>query len=205
MTRFANRRQAGVLLAGLLLPLRAERPIIFALPRGGVPVAAPVVHALGARLEILAVRKLGSAQNRELALGAIAEGDTTVLAASVCPSAGRLAEARSELQRQIACYRGNREPADVNERTAVIVDDGLATGLTALAAVRSLRARGARRIVVAAPVGAPDSVTLLESEADAVVCRTTPTHLRAISLWYDDFSPVGDGEVLALLTDSTGA
>lgn len=199
MTRFTDRSQAGALLAGLLLPLRAEHPIVFALPRGGVPVAAPVAHALGARLEILAVRKIGAASNPELAVGAIAEDDTIVLAPGAAASAGRLADVRAELDQQTACYRGEREPADARGHTAVVVDDGLATGLTALAAVRTLRARGARRIVVAAPVGAPDAVRFLQTEADAVVCHTTPAHLRAIGLWYEDFRPVADKEVLTAL------
>ena len=180
---------------------------MIALPRGGVPVAVEVARALEAPLDILAVRKLGAPGNPEFGVGAITEDGTAVLDTEVARRVGmteRLLDTAverevHELRRRVAAYRDGRPPVDVRGRTVIVVDDGLATGLTDLAAVRALRARGAGRIVVAVPVGARESVARVGQEADEIVCLSIPRDLVGIGRWYRDFSPVGDAEVLALL------
>jgi predicted phosphoribosyltransferase len=204
---FIDRRDAGRRLAALLTGLAPERPLVVALPRGGVPVAFEVARALRAPLDVLAVRKLGAPGNPELGVGAIAEGGNTVLDGATAARVGMTQEvldatvAREglELRRRVERYRQGRPAVEVRGRTAIVVDDGLATGLTALAAVRALRAAGAGRIVVAVPVGAGESLTMVGAEADAVVCHTIPTQLFAVGYWYRDFAPVSDEEVLSLL------
>ncbi|MCW3015771.1 MAG: phosphoribosyltransferase [Solirubrobacterales bacterium] len=181
--------------------------MIVALPRGGVPVADEVARALAVPLEVLAVRKLGAPGNRELAVGAVAEGGTGVLdqdaAQRVGLGAARLEKALEresrELRRRVERYRADREPITVEGRTVIVVDDGLATGLTSLAAVLALRDQGAGPIIIAVPVASPEAVYLLATEADDVVSLTIPEHLGAVGLWYRDFAAVPDAEVLAVL------
>lgn len=207
---FANRRDAGRLLAKQLVHLAAERPIVVALPRGGVPVAFEIAIQLGAPLEILAVRKLGAPTNLEFGVGAIAEDGSAVLDSVTARRAGMtqdvldatVAREAAELRRQVARYRDGRPPLEVSGRTVIVVDDGLATGLTDLAAIRSLRASGASTIVVAVPVGARESIELVAAEADELVCLTIPRSLFGIGRWYRDFSAVSDEEVLELLAAS---
>jgi putative phosphoribosyl transferase len=204
---FQDRRDAGRRLAAVLAPLSRERPVIVALPRGGVPVAFEVARALQAPLDVLAVRKLGAPGNPEFGIGAIAEDGTAVLNTGTARGVGMTQELLDatlereirELCRRVERYRDGRRQIDVQGRTVIVVDDGLATGLTGLVAVRALRARGAARIVVAVPVGARESVALVRDEADEVVCHTIPRELLAVGRFYEDFSPVSDGEVVALL------
>jgi putative phosphoribosyl transferase len=204
---FLDRRHAGRLLAAQLQPIESERPVVIALPRGGVPVAFEVAKALGAPLDILAVRKLGAPGNPELGVGAIVEDGSAVLNTEIARRVGmtqQLLDATidrevRELRRRVIEYRDGRAPIDVRGRTVILVDDGLATGLTNLAAVRALRARGAGRIVVAVPVGARESIALVGGEADEIVCHTIPHDLIGVGRWYRDFSPVSGAEVLALL------
>jgi putative phosphoribosyl transferase len=204
---FLDRRDAGRRLALRLAPLAAEHPVVVALPRGGVPVGFEVAWALAAPLEILAVRKLGAPGNPELAVGAIAEDGTAIVDVRSARRVGMSQEAidatiaheRAELERRVAHYRRGRAALAVRGRTVIVVDDGVATGLTDLAAVRALRGRGARRIIVAVPVGAGASLALLSEAADAVVCETIPPSLVSVGRWYHDFGAVDDGEVIELL------
>lgn len=178
------------------------------LPRGGVPVAREVADALGAPLDVLTVRKLGAPWNPELAIGAVAEDEIVVLNEALLRAEGvtraeldrALERERIELHRRMARYRGGRPKLDVKGRTVIVVDDGLATGLTALAAVRVLRRRGAARIVVAVPVGSREAAASLRLEADDVICQTLPERLSSVGSWYRDFSPTTDDEVTAHLT-----
>ncbi|HMH47397.1 MAG TPA: phosphoribosyltransferase family protein [Solirubrobacteraceae bacterium] len=211
--RFRDRRDAGRRLAAELVDLAQERPVVVALPRGGVPVAAEVAQALGAPLEIFGVLKVGAPGNRELAVGAIAEDGTGVLDPR---SAGRLGMTQAmldealerdakELRRRVERYRGGRAPVAVGGRTVIVVDDGLATGLTVLAAVRALRRRDPARIVVAVPVGSDESVSMLAEEVDRVVCLMTPEPLLGVGRWYWNFAPVSDDQVIEALAVANSA
>jgi predicted phosphoribosyltransferase len=208
---FIDRRDAGRRLAAELGPFAAERPVIVALPRGGVPVALEVARALNAPLEILAVRKLGAPGNPELGVGAVTEDGTGVFDPRSAGIVGMtqatlddtLARESQELRRRVERYRNARPAIPVRGRTVIVVDDGLATGLSDLAAVRALRKRGARRVVVAVPVGSSESVAMLGQEADRVVCLMIPRRLRGVGMWYRDFTPVSDEQVLALLADAS--
>jgi putative phosphoribosyl transferase len=206
--RFVDRNDAGRRLAAKLGRVRGERPVVLGIPRGGVPVAAEVARALGAPLDVAVVCKLGAPQNRELAVGALAEGGVQVLSGRTARAAlgisdaalqALLARAQRELSAQLRRYRGVRSPVGLGGRTAILVDDGLATGHSARAALRSLRRRGAARVVLAVPVAAPESVRALRAEADEVVCVHMPAEMCAVGLWYEDFSPTPDAEVAALL------
>lgn len=207
VTRLRDRRDAGRRLAERLAPLREERPVLLALPRGGVPVAHEVARALGAPLDVLVVRKLGAPRQPELGVGAIGEGGVRVVSDEILAATGttpeQLAEVeareRAELVRRAREYRGARPMLPIEGRTVVIVDDGIATGGTARAAIAVARAHGAARVVVATPVAPPDTVALLAQEADDVVALATPAGFSAIGQWYDDFSQTTDHEVVELL------
>jgi putative phosphoribosyl transferase len=205
--RFADRSDAGRQLATRLLPLADQRPLVFGLPRGGVPVAEEVAALLAAPLEILAVRKLGSPHNPEYGIGAIAEGGTRVFD----PEALALLEIdnrelvrivdreSAELRRRVAAYRGNREPISARDRTVIVVDDGVATGVTDTAALREVRRRQPRCVILAIPVCPPDSLARLRGEADQVVCLLAPARMQGVGQWYADFGQVSDAEVVAAL------
>ena len=208
MQSFTDRYQAGRLLAEALAHYRgATAAVVVALPRGGVPVAAEVAAALGVPLDVLVVRKLGAPGHSELAVGAIASGGARVINEELVRQLGldaatldRIAERETgELHRREALYRGRRPALEVAGRTVVLVDDGVATGATMLAAVSALRELGAKRLVVAVPVGAPDSLARLREAADEVVCLLAPIQLASVGQWYDDFSQTGDAEVRSLL------
>lgn len=206
-----DRHDAGRRLAAELVAFVGERPVVVALPRGGAPVAFEVARALGAPLEILAVRKLGAPGNPELAIGAVAEDGTVVLDPHSSDMLGMthavieraLAREAHELRRRVDRYRAGRPRLPVSGRGVIIVDDGLATGLTALAAVRAMRARGVTRVVVAAPVGSVEAVSMLAGEADRVICVEIPPRLYGVGMWYRDFEPVSDEQVQALLAQAS--
>ncbi|MFL9827076.1 phosphoribosyltransferase [Rhodoplanes sp. SY1] len=206
---FVDRRDAGRRLAAALTDLRNEAPVVLALPRGGVPVAAEIAAALEAPLDVLIVRKIGLPDQPELAMGAVAEGDPPIVlrnedvirAARVDAATFRAAcaDEQAEIARRQARYRGGRPPAAIVGRTVILVDDGLATGATARAGLRALRRSGPARLVLAVPVGAPDSLAALREEADVVVCLDAPAWFPAIGAFYEDFHQVPDAEVLAAL------
>lgn len=204
---FADRRDAGCRLAERLLPLADEEPLIIGLPRGGVPVAAEVARALGAPLEFLAVRKLGAPHNSEYGIGAIAEGGTRVFdpeALAVLGIDNRMLESivareTAELHRRVGAYRRERPTRLLRDRLVIVVDDGVATGVTDTAALREVRTLQPRHLILAVPVCPPDSATRLRGEADEVVCLFEPTLLQGVGQWYRDFGQVTDDEVVAAL------
>ncbi|HSJ46041.1 MAG TPA: phosphoribosyltransferase family protein [Euzebyales bacterium] len=205
--RFDDRRDAGRQLAAALARRDYEHPVVIALPRGGVPVAAEVAARLDAPLDVLIVRKLGWPQHPELGIGAIAQGGLEVrndpLIASLGITEEELARVtateQAEVDRRARRYRGDRPAAPVEGRTAIVVDDGLATGFTARAALDIVRARHPAKVVLAVPVAPSETVDAMRDRADEVVCLRTPTHFMAIGRWYADFTQVGDDEVAALL------
>jgi putative phosphoribosyl transferase len=207
---FADRADGGRRLARRLGHLRADEPLVVGLPRGGVPVAAEVAGALGAPLDVLVVRKLGCPWQPELGLGAVGEDGVTVHNHELIGQAGVEPDEleavarreRAELERRLRRYRGDRPPQPVAGRTVIVVDDGVATGATASAAIRVLRRRGARRVVLAVPVAAPEAVQALRGDADEVVAVETPASLLAIGRHYGDFGQTSDEQVARLLADS---
>jgi len=184
--------------------------VVLGLPRGGVPVAAEVARALRVPLDVLVVRKLGAPGQEELAIGAIGEGGVRVLNAGLVESLGLkneevdriAAREKRELERRMATYRAGHEALEVEDKTVIVVDDGVATGATMRAGLQALRAMGAGRIVAAAPVGAVDSVAALAEDADDVVVLETPEWFNAVGQWYEDFSQTTDDEVRGLLADN---
>src|SRR3954470_16235540 len=197
LKRFRDRAHAGRLLAERLAEYAGrDDVIVLALPRGGVPVGFEIAQALDVPLDVYMVRKLGVPGHEEYALGAIATGGVRVLDTQLVESLGLPAEwieaidakERRELHRRERAYRGDRPPPDVAGRTVILVDDGLATGATMLAALEALRADDPARVVAAVPVADPAVCDRLSDAADEVVCLLTPQPFRAVSVWYEDFS-----------------
>jgi putative phosphoribosyl transferase len=212
-TLYADRRDAGRKLAARLQGLSALNPIVVGLPRGGVPVAYEVADALGAPLDIVVVRKLGAPFHAELGVGALAEGGIRVLSGSIVQALGLDApdleeitrRERAELQRRVRRYRGERLPRNLAGRTAILVDDGIATGVTASAGARALRRRGARRVILAVPVAPPGAEARFVNEVDDFICLEAPTDFFAVGAYYEHFDQVGDAEVAALLAKTQTA
>jgi putative phosphoribosyl transferase len=204
---FLDRSDAGRRLANRTLHLRGEDVVVLALPRGGVPVAAEVARALGAPLDVIVVRKLGVPVQPELGMGAIGEGDVRIINPEVvaithvtdAEIAAVERRERAELDRRAQRFRGDRPRTPLAGRTAVIIDDGIATGSTARAACQVARAQGAARVVLAVPVAPPSACAALAADADEVICLETPGHFLAIGEWYQDFSQTSDREVVSLL------
>lgn len=204
---FADRAAAGRELAHALAPWRGSDAMVLALPRGGVIVADAVARALDAPLEVLIVRKIGLPANPEYAIGAMAEDGTVMLDPAVARAAGldeagleRVVTAeKRELYRRVAVYRAGRALPPMAGRTVLIVDDGVATGWTARAAIRAVRRAGATQVVFGAPVVAATSTAALRAEVEALVALQVPADLRAIGDWYDAFDAVSDAEVLHVL------
>jgi putative phosphoribosyl transferase len=209
---FANRTEAGRCLAALLQARGFTDAVIYALPRGGVPVALPIAQALGAPLDLWLVRKLGVPWQPELGFGALAEGlAEPVINQDVVAHAGLTAEAmapviareRAELSRRAALFLNGRKRLDPKGRIAILVDDGLATGITAHAALRALRERGAARLILAVPIAAPESIAALKDAADEVIAVETVGFHGGISAAYLDFHQISDAEMLAMLAHAT--
>jgi putative phosphoribosyl transferase len=207
--RFRDRRDAGGRLAAALAHYSVERPVVLALPRGGVPVAAMIATALAAPLDLILVRKIGVPFHKELAMGAVVDGGrpTIVRNQDVIAMAGITEEAfqsvcdaeLGEIERRRRAYVGARAPVTVAGRTVVVVDDGLATGATMKAALRALKMRAPRRLVMAVPVAPPDTLAEMQPEADDIVCLEAPAAFDAIGAFYEDFRQVSDRQVIALL------
>jgi putative phosphoribosyl transferase len=208
---FRDRRDAGEVLAEELTPYRGKDVVVLGLARGGVPVGWQVAHALRAPLDVFLVRKLGVPQWEELAMGALASGGGVVINDNLVRSLGisddalqdAIARETEELHRREQAYRGDRPPVNITGRIAILVDDGIATGASMLAAVRAVRALGPARVVVAVPVGPPSACRELAAEADDVVCATMPPGFEAVGQVFDDFHQVTDDEVRELLAAPT--
>ncbi|HEU4590978.1 MAG TPA: phosphoribosyltransferase family protein [Steroidobacteraceae bacterium] len=207
--RFTDRRHAGGLLGEAVARLRIPPPVlVLGLPRGGVPVAFEVAGAIDAPLDVMTVRKIGMPGQPELAIGAVATGDVVVHEPGAAPFLPSLeppftqlaAAARRELRRREGFYRRGLPPLDLTGRNVVLVDDGIATGATMLAALRAARKRNAASVIVAAPVASPEAAARLAAEADQVVILEKPQILFAIGEWYDRFEQLEDIEVCELLT-----
>jgi putative phosphoribosyl transferase len=204
---FGDRRDAGRKLAVRLSLFGGERCVIFGLPRGGVPVGYEISRALGAPLDVFVSRKLGAPGQPEFGIGAVAAGGVRILNADVIRRLGITDEyveqitARevAEVNRRLRFFRGGRPEPEVGGRTAILVDDGLATGVTARAAVEALRLRKPQRLILAAPVCAAQTAELFESRVDQLVCLAAPSDLGAIGLWYRNFEQTTDEEVVELL------
>ena len=206
---FENRRDAGRQLAARLLHYKDARPVVLALPRGGVPVAAEVASALDAPLDLLLVRKIGLPIQPELAMGAVAEGEKPiVIRNSDVIEVGGIGprefdavcnEECAEIQRRRQRYLGNRERATIKDQVAIVIDDGIATGATTLAAIRAVRRREPKELVLAVPVALLETLKKLHPEVDAIVCLNTPEELGAIGYFYRDFHQVRDEEVIDIL------
>jgi predicted phosphoribosyltransferase len=206
--RFRNRTDAGRRLAEKLAAYANRSDVlVLGLPRGGVPVGFEVARALGAPLDVFLVRKLGVPGYEELAMGAVASGGGRVLNDEIVRGLGiseheidaAVARALEELARREQRYRGDRPPPDIEGRTVILVDDGLATGATMRAASQALRHQHPARIVVAVPTASPDTCGALKAEADNVICAMTPEPFFAVGHWYEDFTQTTDDEVQRLL------
>ena len=203
---FADRQEAGIELAEALRPVLPRDAVLLAIPRGGVEVAAVIAERLDLPLDIVVPRKLGAPGNPELGLGAIAEGvrvlDEGLIRALGVPDAYLDAEIErqaAEIRRRASAYREGRDPTPIAGRTVVVVDDGVATGGTAVAAIRSARRAGAREVVFAAPVAPFEALERLGGEADRTLILWTPARFHAVGQWYVEFSQVEDDRVITLL------
>jgi len=207
--KFADRSDAGRRLAGKLMQFKERRPVILALPRGGVAIGFEIAQALGAPLDIVLVRKIGVPWEPELAVGAVTDGATPEtfidwdLAADLGVAESYLEEERArqlaEIERRRETYCADRPPAEIREHTAIVVDDGIATGATMRVALRAMRSRGPSHLVVAVPVAPPDTLAKLSKTADETICLETPIGLEAIGFYYRDFHQMTDAEVTELL------
>lgn len=213
--RYADRGEAGRLLAQSLMRLRGQSCVIYALPRGGVPVAVEIARALTAPLDLMLVRKIGVPYQPELALGAVADGEPPVLvlnediAAAIAPGApvleAAVARETSEIARRRQLYLAGRAPVSATGRVAIVVDDGLATGATARAALRALRRQKPKRLLLAIPVAPAETVASLKSEADEIVCPQIVEDFLSVGAYYRDFRQVEDDEVVRIMAGAATA
>jgi putative phosphoribosyl transferase len=210
---FHDREHAGRELAKRLAPFRKLSPIVLGLPRGGVPVAYEVARALHAPLDVWVVRKLGAPIQPELGMGAVAEGGEVFVDAHIVREVGAseaqvqevITRKTAEVEDRCKRFRRGRAVPDLADRTVLLVDDGIATGGTARAALRAIRRQKPRQVVLAVPVGSTDTLEALAEEADEIVCLSPQSNLYAIGLWYEDFRPVEDEQVVAILDRAWGS
>ena len=206
-TLFRDRKDAGQRLAERLARYQGEDSVVLALPRGGVPVGYEVARALKAPLDVFIARKLGAPNQPELGIGAVAQDGSRVLNERIIEEIGVseeyiervAAEEIKEAERRFKLFRGERPEPEVRERTAILVDDGIATGVTTRAAIEALRRRDPRRLVLAVPVCATHAAESLRREVDKLICLEAPSNLMAIGLWYRHFEQTSDEEVIELL------
>jgi predicted phosphoribosyltransferase len=206
---FCDRADAGRRLAHALHSYRDRHPVVLALPRGGLPVAAEIATALAAPLDVVLVRKIGAPGQPELAMGALVEGEPPIVARNeaIISAAGiderafaaATQRARAELEDARRRFVGDRPRVAIAGRAAILVDDGVATGATALAALQAIRRRGAKTLTLAVPVASREALAALRGEADDLVCLEAPAHFGAVSMFYADFSQVEDDEAVAIL------
>lgn len=207
MPIFYDRIDAGEKLAKKLVKYRPSHPIILGMPRGGVVVAYAIARALQAPLDIIVARKLGAPDQPEFAIGAIAPNDIVVwneealsyINLNETIKQQLIATEQKEMQRRLKIYRGNLVPLSLQDKVVIIVDDGIATGQSALAAIKSVRKMKPKKIILAVGVAAADSLTLLQSEVDELICLATPEPFYAVGEWYENFAQVEDQEVIELL------
>ena len=205
--RFENRKDAGKRLAKILLEYQGKDAVVFAIPRGGVVIAYEIVKLLGASLDIIIPRKIGAPGNQELAIGAVTEDGTTILntrLVTMLDISEEYIEAEKtkqikEIKRRIKTYRGDQPQRDLEGKIVILVDDGIATGATVRAAIHSLRKSNPASIIVAVPVGPPDTIQELKQEVDRLICLITYEPFFAIGQFYTDFSQVPDSDVITLL------
>jgi putative phosphoribosyl transferase len=208
---FANRRDAGERLAAALEDLRNEEVVVLGIPRGGVEVAAVVAETLQAPLDVIIPRKIGAPGNPELGLGAVAD-DVEVLDQHLIRVLNvsedylhrEIAAQREEIARRASAYRSGRPPVDLSRKVAVVVDDGVATGGTAVAALRWAKAKGAKKVVLAVPIAPREAAHRLQAEADEIHVLATPEPFFAVGQWYGSFPQVSDARVIELLSSSAG-
>jgi len=206
---FRDRAEAGRRLAQALAAYKDRRPVVLALPRGGAPVAAEIAVALDAPLDLVLARKIGAPGEPELAMGAVVDGEPPIVArnedvvealgVSERQFAAACARELDEIARRRRRLVGGRRRAEVAGRAAIVVDDGVATGATARAALRAIRARAPSALILAVPIAAPDTIEALSAEADAIVCLAAPPNFGAVGFYYDDFRQIEDEEVAAIL------
>lgn len=207
---FQNRQEAGKRLAAELIKFRKEKPFVLSLPRGGVPIGYEIAKVLHAPLLPIVVRKIGLSGNKEFGIGAIAENEVEVLDTTTINvmgiDEGEIRDAieleEEELRRRVRLYREDQPLPDLTDRMAILVDDGMATGITARAAIQSVKKLHPKKIVLASPVCALDTVEGIKSQVDEVICLVTPVEFTAVGLWYRDFKQVSDEEVVNLLKGS---
>lgn len=207
---FENRQEAGKRLGSELLQYRDQNPFVLAMPRGGVPIGVEVAEILHAPLEVIIVRKIGLSGNREFGIGAIAEGDIKVLDNTTLEALGiddeeledTIELEEQELERRVQIYRNGKQLPNLTGKTAILVDDGMATGITAKAAIKAVKKLNPKKIILATPVCALDTVESLKNLVDEIICLAAPFEFSAVGFWYRNFTQVSDQEVIDLLNQN---